>query len=559
MPGSPSVGFQAFDRNSEEITLQSLPIGSQPGEGSVSVVFATNALAEPGGVAADGVNPLAGGLGHTGWLSSSYYVLTQIHSQLSGNLNVSFGAGAEVSGKFNIDQITPGTSNGVVVNSSALPEGAATSALQSALNTALGTPLQAGGSVSISGSALPEGAATAAKQDSLLTALGTPLQAGGAVSVSSSALPTGAATEFGNLATIVTNTTRTANNLSTLLSALQAQKFMTVWTDNTAAYFLLQLAAGGVPTWTTTEGVVCLPPGVGMRIASGVSVIVDATRYQANIAGTGYNVNDYLSHVVTTDPTSGSVLGFFWLNVSTNSKLVSSPSAANISPITALPVGSALDGIDNTGVAQLNTGWGNRGWLSGIYSKLAGPLTVNGAVSVSSSALPTGASTAAKQDSLLTALGTPLQAGGTVLVSGVATAAKQDSLLTALGTPLQAGGTVLVSGVATAAGITALGNTIIAALGTPLQAGGSVSVSSAPQNTVAVSEYVNITPNDSTILSGLIGLRADCTVAGVVVLGGANASVYTWKLGVGLNQLPDSVKYVKATGLTATAIFTGLK
>ncbi len=44
------------------------------------------------------------------------------------------GAGSAIVGKFDIDQTTPGTTNGVVVNSSALPAGAATSANQPALN-----------------------------------------------------------------------------------------------------------------------------------------------------------------------------------------------------------------------------------------------------------------------------------------------------------------------------------------------------------------------------------------------------------------------------------------
>jgi hypothetical protein len=45
-------------------------------------------------------------------------------------------AGAALIGKFGIDQTTPGTTNGVVVNSSALPTGAATAAKQPAIGTA---------------------------------------------------------------------------------------------------------------------------------------------------------------------------------------------------------------------------------------------------------------------------------------------------------------------------------------------------------------------------------------------------------------------------------------
>ena len=49
------------------------------------------------------------------------------------------GAGSALAGKFGIDQTTAGTTNGVVVNSSALPTNGATSPLQTAGNTSLAT------------------------------------------------------------------------------------------------------------------------------------------------------------------------------------------------------------------------------------------------------------------------------------------------------------------------------------------------------------------------------------------------------------------------------------
>ena len=49
----------------------------------------------------------------------------------------SLPAGTNIIGRVGIDQTTPGTTNGVVVNSSALPTGAATSDLQIAGNTSL--------------------------------------------------------------------------------------------------------------------------------------------------------------------------------------------------------------------------------------------------------------------------------------------------------------------------------------------------------------------------------------------------------------------------------------
>lgn len=71
-------------------------------------------------------------------------------------------AGSNIIGNFRIDQTTPGTTNGVQVNSSALPTGAATSALQTTGNTSLSTI-----------ATNTTGSATSALQTTGNTALGT--------------------------------------------------------------------------------------------------------------------------------------------------------------------------------------------------------------------------------------------------------------------------------------------------------------------------------------------------------------------------------------------------
>jgi hypothetical protein len=58
---------------------------------------------------------------------------------VSNDSTVGLNAGSNLVGKVGIDQTTPGTTNGVVVNSSALPTGAATATNQSTEITALGT------------------------------------------------------------------------------------------------------------------------------------------------------------------------------------------------------------------------------------------------------------------------------------------------------------------------------------------------------------------------------------------------------------------------------------
>jgi hypothetical protein len=78
----------------------------------------------------------------------------------------------------------------------------------------------------------------------------------------------------------------------------------------------------------------------------------------------------------------------------------------------------AQDGTDATGVTQLSGGVGIRGWLSGIYAKLAGTL----AISATSLPLPTGAATATLQSAAQSAPGTPQTVALTVQgnASGVA-------------------------------------------------------------------------------------------------------------------------------------------
>jgi hypothetical protein len=58
---------------------------------------------------------------------------TSVEVSTTNPLPVALGADTDVIGKVGIDQTTPGTTNGVVVNSSALPSGAATSAKQDTL------------------------------------------------------------------------------------------------------------------------------------------------------------------------------------------------------------------------------------------------------------------------------------------------------------------------------------------------------------------------------------------------------------------------------------------
>jgi hypothetical protein len=76
------------------------------------------------------------------WDSVNHYLKVQIQNTTlavtqSGSWVIS--AGTALIGKVGIDQTTPGTTNGVVVNSSALPTGAALDSSLSTINTSIGT------------------------------------------------------------------------------------------------------------------------------------------------------------------------------------------------------------------------------------------------------------------------------------------------------------------------------------------------------------------------------------------------------------------------------------
>ena len=128
-----------------------------------------------------------------------------------------------------------------------------------------------------------------------------------------------------------------------------------------------------------------------------------------------------------------------------------------------------------------------QGVANGTALQVAGTFfQVSQPVSAAALPLPAGAATSARQDALLTALGAPLQAGGSVTVSnlpatqpvsasslplptGAATASGVAAVVTALGSPLQSGGAVTVTGVSTAAN-QATANTSLASILAQLQA-----------------------------------------------------------------------------------------
>lgn len=110
----------------------------------------------------------------------------------------------------------------------------------------------------------------------------------------------------------------------------------TLWTDDTNAYFVRHVNASSV-TWTDVSGNPSSGPGTGARPAAATSGVVDRSSWQATANGTGISIGDLLDHFVVTNPTTGAIIGHFWINSTTEAKLASAPSAASITPISTTP------------------------------------------------------------------------------------------------------------------------------------------------------------------------------------------------------------------------------
>jgi hypothetical protein len=165
-----------------------------------------------------------------------------------------------------------------------------------------------------------------------------------------------------------------------ILAALQAQRAETIWTDDSNAFFV-RVDNGGTISWLTISGGASSAPGTGARPAAGASIVLDATRYQATATAAGYATGDYLSHVVTADPSTGAVIANFWLNVTQNTKLSSAPSSSNITPISPLPAGAATAALQSAMTTALGspaqeTG-GNLASIAANVSTAANQLTGN--------------------------------------------------------------------------------------------------------------------------------------------------------------------------------------
>jgi hypothetical protein len=239
-----------------------------------------------------------------------------------------------------------------------------------------------------------------------------------------------------------------------------------------------------------------------------------------------------------------------------------SPDGGALSHVTNFPTTQVVSGVVTandggaaiSGTAMPSGGSGLTGWLSAIWAKLSGTLSVSWtgqSVGVASlPALPAGSNVigAVTQSGApwsVTVGNTPIVNLGTL--NGAATDASLQALKTALGSPFQAGASIA--------------NTVFGAT----QSGGwTVSVANFP-STQNVSDLqsapcagaVAMTVGASYAAQRSLGVL--CTVAGAIQIQFSDASTLILPVGVGWQTFPFAVTQVLAAGTTATATYFNLK
>lgn len=136
----------------------------------------------------------------------------------------------------------------------------------------------------------------------------------------------------------------------------------TIWTDNSGAYYVrrdtVNEGTGAITiSWTAPDGTAATP-GAGLKPLATAERDVTQALFVATDNGTGYSTNDFLARLLILDVNATTpVITQIWYNLST-SAVIAAPSAAHVTPS-------------------------------------------DESVVVASSALPAGASTSAKQDTLI--------------------------------------------------------------------------------------------------------------------------------------------------------------
>ena len=372
-------------------------------------------------------------------------------------------------------------------------------------------------------------------------------------------------------------------SIQSLITAVKNTVTMngTVWVDATGStpeYYIrretyIQQAGAYAITWENLDGSTATPTVTNLTETGGESGITNEQAvYTATAAGTGYAIGDMLIHVygLNTSASPATLAYAFWFNAgpsvngtvlttapsnstytaaSSNTSTVEQPdgtklnatvivassvlaanaaqeSGGNLAAIAgSTATVAAAQGAAATGTTMPSGGSGLLGWLSGIYTKLSGTLTIGGTVSVSN--LPA--------TQAISAAALPLPTGAATETGNLATVATQTTALnTVTGTTADAawGGAGPSTVIAALKAIYARLTSGVAVTGTFWQATQPVSAASLPLPTGAAKESggnLDTISTEANAIATATGTTADTawTGSGSSTMVSALTAIYT--------------------------------
>jgi len=236
-------------------------------------------------------------------------------------------------------------------------------------------------------------------------------------SITSIALPTGAATEA---------------TLAQVRDAIKATIDLesTIWTDDSGAYYVrrdtVDEGTGAITiAWTAPDGTAATP-GAGLRPLSSADRDVTQALFVATNSGTGYTSGDFLARLLILDVTPATpVITQVWYNL-TSGSVIAAPNSAHVTPSdesvtvasSALPTGAATEAKQDTLI----------GHVDGVEALLG---TIDADTGSIDSKVPSGL-TVSSTRLLVDGSGVtqPISASALPLPSGAATEVKQELLIT---------------------------------------------------------------------------------------------------------------------------------
>lgn len=219
----------------------------------------------------------------------------------------------------------------------------------------------------------------------------------------------------------------------------------TIWTDNSGAYYVrrdtVNEGTGAITiSWTAPDGTAATP-GAGLKPLATAERDVTQALFVATDNGTGYSTNDFLARLLILDVNATTpVITQIWYNLST-SAVIAAPSAAHVTPSdesvvvasSALPAGASTSAKQDTLIGHVD---GIEGLLTtidvdtgNIDGKLPSGLTVSSTRLLVDGSGVTQPVSGPLTDTQLRASAVPVSATALPLPAGAATATKQDTLI----------------------------------------------------------------------------------------------------------------------------------